>query len=289
MACKATIMGYEVSILADGYEKGWSFGNGPWRKVTYVVPWEDSDGFIDAITGANVIPVILPGAPWIPPILHSYPGNANLVVTDVRCLPLGASQPDDVKLFASDNAIIEATYTTPPFNMGGETFQPEMAFGSQPEPWSRDTIRSFVESVPVPAGALQRNGGSGGPSGGTPPSGDEFEGRFEIQVPHLELRRTMFHVPYLMIPELVDLVGKLNDDWFWGFAPGTLRFEPFDTDIEKDSAGNSRATLTKVLTWREHDWNKRPKADGPGWEYIGYPGTSEAPYKYADFRPAFGL
>jgi hypothetical protein len=269
------INGYEVWIHSDGAEKGMSLGGGPWRKVVYRVAGADSDGFIDSLFGAGqATQVITFGSPWSPPSPHRYPGNENIVAIEATCTPIKA-KPDGVKLFGSDWAVITVTYGVPQFDVFGQ--QAEMAFGGQPEPWCRDEIRGYMEGVPVPAEVLTGDD-----------SGDSPSRNFEIQVPHLELRRTRMFVPYLYLPVLTSLVGKVNGEPFWGFGIGTLRFEPFDTVIETDMAGRRVTTLVTSMTWRSYDWNMIPRSDGPGWEYQRYDdGTT--PYAYADFSLAYGV
>jgi hypothetical protein len=269
------INGYDVWIHTDGYEKGMSVGGGPWRKIVYRVAWEDSDGFIDSLFGVGSTSIIPIGGTWSPPTPHRYPGNENIVAMDATCSPIKA-MPDAVKLFGSDWAVITVTYGVPQFDVFGA--QAEMAFGGQPEPWCRDEIRGFMESYPIPSEALQTEEDEETPSR-----------NFEIKVPHLELRRTRMFVPYLYMPVLLTLMGKLNHDWFWGFAPGTLRFEPFDTVVETDTSGRRVTTLVVSLTWRPYDWNKVPKSSGPGWDYVQYVTGGDNPYDYADFTRAYGV
>jgi hypothetical protein len=275
------INGYEVWIHSDGAEKGMSLGGGPWRKVVYRVAGADSDGFIDSLFGAGqATQVITFGSPWSPPSPHRYPGNENIVALEASAVPVNL-RPDPLKLVGSQWDVVSVTYGVPQFDVFGQ--QAEMAFGGQPEPWCRDEIRGYMQSYPIEMAALVMKGPDGEVTGETPAR------NFEIQVPHLELRRTRMFVPYLYLPVLTSLVGKVNYEPFWGFGIGTLRFEPFDTVIESDTAGRRVTTLVTSMTWRPYDWNMTPKPDGPGWEYVGYADASDAPYQYADFSLAYGV
>lgn len=269
------INGYQVIIMADGYEKGVEPGRGPWRKIVYNVAWDESDVFIDSLLGISMVGMPM-GGTFNPPQPHRYPGNPNIVAMSCVARPEGALGPDPVKLVKADRAIIEVLYGVPQFDVFGT--QTNMAFGGQAEPWCRDEIRGFLESYTIPADRLEMED-----------SGDQPDRSFAIKVPHLELRRTRMNVPYLYMPVLLTLMGKLNHDLFWGFPRGTLRFEPFEMGVETDAGGNRVATLITPLSWRPYDWNMVPRTDGPGWDYVRFLDGTDNPYDYADFGQAYGV
>lgn len=270
--CEVVVGGITARVSIDGVAKGNSLmGGGPWRDIVYQVDGDDSDDFMDALLGIS-ISLGPPGSPISMPDPHRYPGNENLCALEVSGEPLTAVMPDGSKIVNAEKFNVRVRYGVPTFDVSGT--QSDMAFGGQPMPWTRDTIRSFIQSYPLPKTSVEF------------PSGENPDQKFELRVPHIEFHRTRMMVPYLYLDTLISLVGKINHAPFWGYARGTLRVEPWDTGTEVVTDGTRVTTLDLTLTWRPYDWNMAPKSDGT-WDYLELISSSNTPYTYADISPLF--
>jgi hypothetical protein len=277
MACppgsEITVGGIIAKVAIDGVAKGNdSLGGGPWRDIIYQVAGDDSDNFMDALLGVGAYGGTV-GSSIVFPDPHRYPGNTNLVALAVSAEPVTVVKPDTTKIVASDLWHVRCHYGVPQFDVGAT--QPDLAFGGQPQPWTRDTVRGFFHSYPVPKQGTVKDG-----------TGDPLDKKFEWKIPHLEFHRTRMMVPYLDLMGLSALVGKVNGSAMWGFNRGTLRLEPFDSSVEVMTDGSRMITLDTTLTWRPYDWNMDIDTDGT-WVLVG-PDAGGTFYEYADFSPLFG-
>jgi hypothetical protein len=269
--------GIDAEVYVDGYHKGNDItGRGPWRQVVYRLPWDDSDAFMDALLGIGGT-TGGPGGPTRYPSPHRYPGNTNIICLSVEASPVGPARADATRMVSFDGyAFVTALY-------GNGTWEalpdPRIAFGGEPVPFSRDTIRGFVEDYPLPSGGL------------TNEDGVAQAGRFRLRVPHQELIRQLYYIPQLegYAYILESLVGRVNSTIFWGRAIGTVLFQDYDMDAERDTAGNVVETMTLRFVWRYHDWNKEPVLDNLNavqWQYLK-DANDIRPYSYVNLYNCF--
>lgn len=271
-----TVGGIDAEVFCDGYEKGNSLrGDGPWRRVAYLVDWDASDLFIDALLG---IPSSQggPGGVVLWPIPHSYPGNPALVAHDAHGTPCGGVGPDPTKVVRAAKCRVDVTYRVPAFDVTGGA-NPN-AFGGRAQPWSRDRIRGARVGYRVPGGSLTYKD-----------SGDPYLGDSEVYLLHLNCTRTLFMVPYYALEIIRSLSGKVNDAPIFDCDTGTLKLSEFDADREVAPDGDYIQQYDLNYEWREVDWNKELRDDELAWEVVWDEANGLYRYPYADFSPLLNL
>lgn len=269
---EVVVGGITALVRIDGYEKGIIAGQGPWRKIKYRVDWDDSDTFMDGLMGLTTYTGGVGGFVYWP-IPHAYPGNSYLRCVECDAKPLGPLAPDVAKIVTSTYAEVSATYRALNFDVEGT--QPDMSFNGEPKPWIRDEIRGYIQPYRIGAGG-KKQAASG------PDPGAVIPGSHSIRVAHYDYRRTIHGLPYLAIPQLQSLSGKINSDTFWGQPRGTFLFEPPDITTEIQTDGSRTSVTGLVLSWRPNDWNM--DFDTTSGEFVlAETQASQPTYAYADF------
>jgi hypothetical protein len=265
--------GARAWVHADGYEKGNGFPEGPWRKIVYQVPWDESDAFIDALV-PGIATTWFPAMPRViykPP--HRYPGNPNLCCMRASARPMGYAQPDPTKLVKSDIALVYAEYEVPRYDVTGLDSQNSLPGLSRPFPSVRE--RTYVETEQLAPRSLQLVGGVG-PGPNLPADDDAtLDKPFVLEYPVTEYTITYFHMPYFYSSVLRGLVNRLNDKF-------TSR------SVEPDSAsydGSRTNTWECVLTVKPFDWNTRWSPEPGAGRRKAVDPEGVAPYEYDDLSP----
>jgi hypothetical protein len=270
-----TVNGVNARVVADGASKGIEEGSGPWREVIYEVNYAESDTFCDSLKGIGGV-VGGAGGARIRPLAHRYPNNVNLHCASVRAVGIGPARPDP-KLISFDYAHVTALYKPPTWDALGQDFL--NSFNGQAVPFAEMRVRGYTESVPIPRAALKNPGGD-------PPSIAMHK-----KVAMKQYSFTLHYVPYLPEGVLDALMGKVNAAAFWGKPRGHVLFDDYDTDVTKDSDGNTTQRVEMRLTYRiPAEFNEVPKAGGIGWELLDSADASgDTLYEYADFSPILNI
>jgi hypothetical protein len=272
-----SLIGIPAEIMVGSGRKGNDLtGGGPWREVVYKVAWAQSDQFADALLGINVSGGV--GGPVQYPQMHRFPGNERLFCHSVTIQGYsGGPRLDSQKLFAFDYAEVTAMYkasTWDAFNNDRDN-----SFGGQSQPWCRDEIHGYSHNYRLPGKVIVDKA-----------TGQNVTTSFPVLVPHVELNRTRFMVPYLYDDLMISTVGKLNIQPLWDLDTGTVRFDSFNTSKQLDEAGNTVQEISLRLVWRSYDWNKQlsDSADGIAWNPVGDL-AGNTPYLYTDLSPLFEI
>ena len=280
-SCTLTISTFigdvEAKILVDPYRKGIN-EFGPWREVTYLVDWDASDFFVDALMGLGGSPAA-PGSLITIPLPHAYPGNSRLLCLSAEAEGIDMGRPD-AKLIAGEYAVVTARYGVPPFDIVGQDH--EHAIGGEALPYTRFETRGYTESVSIPASVLETE------------DGDPVTRDKQIGIPAQEIIVTRFFCSYNPDNDISfrSLVGRLNSNAFLDRPTGTVIFESYDTDPQTTPDGRPVTTTRLVYRWREYDWNAQPVDDNGtlAWKILEDT-TGNFPLQYAnlDYSLRFGL
>jgi hypothetical protein len=280
-----TVQGISADVLVDGYRKGIVQGEGPWREVVYILPWDDSDAFMDALMGyASASPG--PGLPIVYGVPHAYPGNDRLYCMEVNAEPIGAGQPAPdaldsnglidaslSKLFSSDWAKVTARYQASRIDFQG--IETATAFGGQPVPWSTDNIRGYVQTYPIPAGVIKAEG-----------TDEPNDKPFELRVNEEEWTRKRYMQDYLYTDLARSLGGTVNSKPIWGNPIGTMLLQPFDANSGLQTDGSRSSELSMSWLFRPIDRNKKLSKVGTDIAWVRQvDGSGNYPYPYADHTP----
>jgi hypothetical protein len=271
------VNGITCEVLADGASKGIEDGSGPWREVIYQCNYSDSDNLCDSLKGIGGV-VGGAGGARIRPLAHAYPNNVNLRCSSVRAIGVGPAGPDPKLItYPTGYAHVTALYKPPTWDSLGQDYL--NAFNGQPVPFAEMRIRGYTESIPIPRAALKNAGG------------DQPAIAMHKKVAMKQYIYVLHYVPYLPETTLDALMGKVNTAAFWGKARGHILFDDYDTDVTKDSDGNTTQRVEMRLTYRiPAEFNEVPKAGGIGWELLDSADASGATlYEYADFSPLLNI
>lgn len=262
-----------AEVAVDGYEKG--FGDrGPWRRIMYKVPWDQSDRFIDIMKGGVTG---VSGGLIAFPTPHRYPGNTRLVCTNARAVPHGPGRFDATKLFAADAAWVTCDYEVPVLDVYGEQFQ--TAMDGEQIPWSSLSEQGAEEMLAADASLFRYRAVGGSPSYGS--VGIPVAGNV------IQLRRGM--IPNDLYSGFLDLLqalaGKLNNAPIFGRATGTLRLENWSRDWRIDASGSVVWEFAINLRWRQVDHNAEiVEGTLDTWAILEDTG-SRTRFGYANFNP----
>lgn len=268
-----TLNGIDAEVMADGYRKGSTFGGGPWREIRYLVNWDQSDAFIDALIG--LVQPTIPGQPISRTPPHQYPGNTILYCLTADVDPAGTARPDAARLFAADKAIVRARYEIPRTDIGGGNWSSNTVTGTS-YPWSTQTVNGRTRIIQVPAEALKDK-----TTGGAAPEAKPFPLRVNLE----EIVVTYEMVPYIYLPSLRNLAKHVNIAAFMGWGIGQVLFDEYRFSRQIMSDGSIGQKLELIFLAQSILWNSLPKEDDLDHAEVEGKASNTPPYPLADLTP----
>ncbi len=264
--------------LIDGFSKGISPG-GPVVEKKYLVPWDQSDAFANAISGltygvGGVAGTIIRQAP------HQCPESTNLYCLSVGPIEGWGAPTIDGGRPRYEQAIVPVHYGVPTFQLGGSlnTIDPynQMNFSDDVYPYASQSIDYDSESYTTKHEWKYAAGGSG--VAGTPIT----DGNLTIDVPVATMAITLHRVPFMPKKDVFGLLKCVNSTGFLDEPAGTVLFHSLRTNLVLNSDGTSTLDLDLVFRWRRPGWNVIPHpTDGSTWIPFTHDGTSGGRKAYA--------
>jgi hypothetical protein len=252
-----TVLPAAYSHTIDGFSKGID-EKSPWYRVVFHLDnWSDTDAFMNALMGFGTAsgptsgPTVTRGVP------HAHPLSPNLYCSRTSVIQgLGnpvlnpAGYPD-----YDDGALVEAEYRPPPFDFGGGgvNFLNNQIDPGTPLSWCTQEVDFGHEVITIPGGTMYRY--TSGPDSG------KFTGvPMKIFVPITILTLTFHKLPYMPLPQLRLLRGRVNSTTFLGSPAGTVLFKGGKTSREPNPDGSIVQTVTEVFEERDSSqpWNSEP-------------------------------
>lgn len=286
--------GIPTANTIEYFEKGID-EQGPYYLVQYyILNWQDSDIFINALLGYTTNTSSGTGG-VIKRSPHAYPLSPNLLCRRARaiapgCAKLGTSGLPDFY----GGALIQAEYRAPQWQAYPN--QQELIDPSTPLLFCTQEIEHATETYTLPKRKMtfdSTHSNSDIINGTAFSAGTvQTEQDFRIRVPVTNLTLTFHLSPnlYVATNTIRQIRGCVNSRTFLGASPQCVLFRGCRTVRNYDAAGNVVQEIQ--LTFAERDpsqiWNSLPDPSSLIWKPVGISGIM--PYPSADFNQyIFGL
>lgn len=274
--------------LFDGYSKG--IAGGPRVEKKYLVPWDVSDAFANAIMGIENAVGNVAGTIYRT-FGHQCPESPNLTALSVGPIEgCGVPIVDDGRP-KWEWAVVPVVYgvAVASFGTGGagdpdpyNLFTPD----GQAYPFCSFKITAASETLAARGGSLMY---AEGPLVMKPVQDSLVSVRLRTATIVCDVHR----VPWLPTDAMLDLVNLVNDATFFGRPAGTIMYENGDSSREPSSEGVMATDIRLVFQYREKGWNSAPLPnDVTSFYRVSHDGTltGRPPHALADLRPLlFGV
>lgn len=261
----------------DDFKKGIDIQRGPYVEQTYITDrWADTDAVCNALMGSTSTSgsstVHVPGFPC--------PTSKNLTCTDAYVVGEAEYDAKDGGHVQFNLPKIRVVYGIRSWEqLATDDPQGYQSFpGDGPATYAIHSMDFGVEAVKLPGSAYKFVS--------DPPKPCDIPIIKQVGVCRLNVE--LKKVPFLPTLTIMNLMGKLNDDTFFGAPRGQVQFMGARTSKEFESDGTRVQNVSYSFRFRKASWNLFLRPDNAKWDFIK---TSEGkyPYEYADLRPLIAL
>jgi hypothetical protein len=270
-----TINGIAYEIGVHDYEADFSLFEGQSRNVIFQVPWARGEAMVAALLG---VPSVAggPGGNFIRANPAQWPGGpSRLVCTRARLIGVGTPHPG-THLIAFDGgdgsgiAQIAATFEVPRVDISGTDANNQLS----PQPWARWDVEGDTKII-----HLNKQGWKLQGNGDNPPQNIPYRLHQEIISVTFEL------VPFIFTSLYRSLAKNINSAPMFGWPAGQVLFDKyrFMQQVNVDATYAQQVEL-KFIAQNIH-WNKAPKDDDAGFDFVIGAIGGASMYTAADLSP----
>jgi hypothetical protein len=264
---------YDVDV--QDYEASFSLFEGQSRSIVFQCPFARNEDFVAALLG---VPSVAggPGQNFIRANPMQWPGGpTRLVCTRARVIGAGTPRPGSHLIdFAGGDgsgiARIWATFEVPRVDISGTDQNNQLVV----QPWARWHIegRSHIAKM-YPSGMVFEGNGD------NPLHGFPFRKHEE------KITVTFEMVPWIWVTLYRTLAKNLNNAPFLGWGTGLVMFDAyeFDQEVNTDASYSQKVMLTFLA--QNVDWNKSPRDDDLGFDFIKGSMSGARAYPYSNLMP----
>jgi hypothetical protein len=264
---------YDVDV--QDYEASFSLFEGQSRSIVFQCPFARNEDFVAALLG---VPSVAggPGQNFIRANPMQWPGGpTRLVCTRARVIGVGTPRPGSHLIdFAGGDgsgiARIWATFEVPRVDISGTDQNNQLVV----QPWARWHIegRSHIAKQ-YPSGMVYEGNGD------NPLHGFPFRKHEE------KITVTFEMVPWIWVTLYRTLAKHLNNAPFLGWGTGLVMFDAyeFDQEVNTDASYSQKVMLTFLA--QNVDWNKSPRDDDLGFDFVKGAMSGARAYTYSDLMP----
>jgi hypothetical protein len=263
----------------DGFKKGIDIQRGPFIEQTYLTDfWADTNAIVNVIMGstsssASGPAIHVPGFPC--------PTSLNLTCMDAYVIGEAEYNTYDGGHAAFNLPKIHVIYGIRSWEqVATDDPQGMQSFPSTtgPTTYAIHAMDFGTESVKIPGSAYTFAGTSTVP----------FDVPAVVHIGVCTLSVELKKVPYLPSITILNLIGKVNNDTFFGAPLGRVLFLGARTSKEFESDGTRVQNVSYSFKYRAHSWNRFLHPKTAKWSLIEDV-DGDPPYEYADLRPLIAL